>query len=416
MADTPDLGSYRRDFPLLINTPHLVYLDSTATSLKPQPVIDALMAYYTEYSANVFRGVYELSEKATANYEESRKKIAAFIGAKNEKEIIFVRGATEAINLFMYAWGKPHIRRGDTLATTIMEHHSNFVPWQQLALQVGAKLTIMDVDEEGRLKTQDSQLDKIISLKTKLLAITHVSNVLGTINPIKEIIKNVKKINPHIIVIVDGAQAVPHLPVDVADLGCDAYVFSGHKMLGPTGIGVLWAKEEILEEMVPFHFGGEMIREVHANQTIFKDPPHKFEAGTPHIAGAIGLGAAVDYLCTIGMEHIRKHEEDLIAYALEQLDTMKHVTVYGPKKASEKSGVVAFNISDSKGKIIHGHDVAQILNQDAVCIRSGHHCAMPLHEYLGLAGSARASFYLYTTKSDIDRLIMGIDKVAHIFE
>lgn len=417
----------KKDFPIFQNNPQLVYLDSTATSLKPQVVLNALNDYYTKYSANVFRGVYRISEKATIEYEKVRKKVARFINAKSEKEIIFVRSTTEAINLVVYAWGRRNIKRGDEIVTTIMEHHSNFVPWQQLAAEKGARFQVIDIDEEGQLegKTQNSKLkrtnkklkiDEIVSKSTKLLAITHISNVLGTINPIKEIIKSVKRINPKIKVLVDGAQAVPHMRVDVQDLGCDFYAFSGHKMLGPTGIGVLWARRELLEEMTPFNFGGEMIREVFVDHTEFKSPPHKFEGGTPHIAGAIGLGAAVDYLQSIGMDAVRRHEIEITAYTLRSLKGLKSLKVYGPKEAEQRGGVIAFNLFTKNGKLIHGHDVAQILDDSNICVRSGHHCAMPLHARLAVPATARASFYIYNTKEDVDKLIKGLEKVAYIFK
>jgi cysteine desulfurase/selenocysteine lyase len=291
-----------------------------------------------------------------------------------------------------------------------MEHHANLVTWQQLALETGAMIKYLDINEEGKLpkpKTISHQL----SAKSKLLAITHVSNVLGTINPIKEIIKEVKRINPKCLVLVDGAQATPHMKVDVGDLGCDFYAFSGHKMLGPMGIGVLWGRYELLDQMLPFQLGGEMIREVYLEKTVFAEPPAKFEAGTPNVAGAIGLGAAIDYLEKIGMDNVRIHEEELTAYALSRFNDVNHLTIYGPREAQDRGGVIAFNI-----KGIHAHDLAQVLDEDNICIRSGHHCAMPLHTRLGISASARASFYIYNSENDIDQLVEGIKKAKKIFK
>lgn len=431
------MRTYRSDFPLLkqkIDGKQIVYLDSAATALKPIAVVQAINKYYTEYTANVFRGLYRLSEKATEKYEEARQKVAKFINANSASEVIFTRSTTEAINLVAYAWGRLNSGEGDEVVTTVMEHHSNFVPWQQLALENGGVLKILDITDSGfldieseKVKSQKSpclpagrkvksttkklKLKNIISKKTKLLAITHVSNVLGTINPIKEIVKEVKRVNPQCLVLVDGAQAVPHMEVDVQDLGCDFYAFSGHKMLGPTGIGVLWGRNELLEQMPPFNFGGEMIAVVHLNKTKFKHPPHKFEAGTPHIAGVIGLGAAIDYLVKLDMDKVREHEIELTKYALTLLNNIYYLSIYGPKKAEDKSGVLAFNLFTKEGKLIHPHDVAQILNEDNICTRSGHHCAMPLHERLGITASVRASFYIYNTKEDVDELVEGLRKV-----
>ena len=405
-------SKFKKDFPIFASQAKLVYLDSTATSLKPQRVINALNDYYTKYTANVFRGVYKLSEEATQKYEQAREKIAKFINAKSDKEVIFVRNTTEAINLVAYTWGRTNVQENDEIVTTVMEHHSNFVPWQQLAGEKGAIFRVIDVNGDGQLKID---VEKIITKRTKLLALTHVSNVLGTINPIKDIVLIAKRINPKIKVLVDGAQAVPHMRVDVQNLNCDFYAFSGHKMLGPTGIGVLWAREEVLEEMTPFNFGGEMISEVHINHTEFKSPPHKFEGGTPHIAGAIGLGAAVDYLESMGMDKVRQHEVELTTYALKQLQSFSRCRVYGPIDATKKGGVVAFNLFTSSRKMIHGHDVAQILDQYMICIRSGHHCAMPLHERFSIRASSRASFYVYNSKDDIDKLLEGLEQVVKIF-
>ncbi|MFZ5845706.1 MAG: cysteine desulfurase [Patescibacteria group bacterium] len=400
----------RQDFPQLgrkINGKPLVYLDSTATSLKPLGVIRKLEEYYSHYCANIFRGIYTLSEEATAEYEKAREKVAAFINAAS-REIIFTRNTTEAINLVAYSWGRVTLSSADEIATTIMEHHSNFVPWQQLAAENGLSLRVWNINEEGRLNTQE--LDKIITRKTKLLAITAVSNVLGTINPIKEIIHGVKRLNPWCLVLVDAAQAVPHMRVDVRDWGADFVAFSSHKMLGPTGVGVLWGRSELLEALSPFLFGGEMIREVRVEKTLFKEIPHKFEAGTPHIAGAIALGSAIEYLSGLGMAAVRNHEQEITRYALRSLQNLPGTTIYGPQKDHERGGVIAFTMKEA-----HPHDIAQVLNEDNICIRSGNHCAMPLHLFLGIGATARASFYVYTTKKDIDALITGLDKVKRLF-
>lgn len=406
-----DSSKVRQDFPQLsrrINGKPLVYLDSTATSLKPYAVIDKEREYYTKYSANIFRGIYKISEQATAEYEKAREKVASFIRAPSVNEVIFTRNATESINLVAYSWVGRNVAAGDRIVVTIMEHHSNFVPWQQLAGQRGIELRIWNTNSEGELNIND--LDKLITRKTKLLAITAVSNVLGTINSIKSITKLVKRLNPDCVILVDAAQAVPHLPVDVQDWGADFVAFSGHKMLGPTGVGVLWGRGELLEAMPPFLYGGEMISEVRVEQTAFKKIPHKFEAGTPNIAGVIGLGAAVDYLNHLGMNQVRHHEEAMLIYVGQRLAELPEVTVYGPRDARRKDGVVAFTLQG-----VHAHDIAQILDGQNICVRAGNHCAMPLHLHLGLSATARASFYVYTTKSDVDALIEGLKKVREVF-
>lgn len=385
-----NIAAIRRDFPQLsrkINGKPIVYLDSTATSLKPQAVIDKENEYYTRYTANIFRGIYTTSEEATKEYEDVRVKTAAFIGAKKPEEILFTRNTTESINLVAY-----NVIPGEVIAS-VMEHHSNFVPWQQL----------------GTLKVwhDGERLDKLITRRTKVFAITALSNVLGTIVPIKKLVQKVKTINPRILVLVDAAQAVPHMKVDVADWGADFVAFSSHKMLGPTGVGVLWGKYDLLQAMKPFQYGGEMIKEVREDKTLFKEVPHKFEAGTPHIAGVIGLGAAIDYLTKLGMDNVRAHEKEIVSYALKEMRKVQGLTVYGPE---DRGGVVAFTM-----KSAHAHDIAQILNEDNVCVRSGSHCAMPLHLSLGLPATARASFYIYTTKDDIDALIAGLQKVNDMF-
>ena len=406
-----DVAKIRKDFPLLarrINDKPIVYLDTTATSLKPVSVIAAMDQYYTRYCANIYRGIYTISEQATGEYERARAKIAVFINAWDAKEVIFTRNATESINLVAYSWGRTHTGKNDQIVTTVMEHHSNFVPWQQLALENGLELRIWNTDRNGELDIND--LDTLITRKTKLFTFTAVSNVLGTINPTSQLVKRVKQINPGCLVLVDAAQAVPHMPVDVRGWGADFVAFSGHKMLGPTGIGVLWGKESLLEAMPPFLFGGEMITEVRPQKTTFKNSPHKFEAGTPDIAGAIGLGAAVDYLTSLGMDNVRSYEEEITDYAMKKLSDIKGLSYVGPKDVSLRCGVIAFTMGG-----IHPHDIAQILDNDNVCIRAGNHCAMPLHLSLGLGATARASFYLYTTREDVDTFIAGLGKVHKMF-
>ena len=407
-----NISDIRKDFPILkrqINGKSIVYLDSSATSLKPQCVIDAMTKYYTTYTANVFRGIYTMSEEATAAYENARKLIATFIHATSEKEIVFTKNTSESLNLLAYTLFASHITKGDSVVTTIMEHHSNFVPWQQLAAKYGGTLRVWNIQKDGTLDIKD--VKKLVDKKTKIVTFTAVSNVLGTITPVAEIAKAVKRINPECLVIVDAAQALPHIPVDVVAWGADAITFSGHKMLGPSGIGVLWMKETLLNSLPPFLYGGDMIREVHVKDTLFNDIPHKFEAGTPFIEGAIGLGAAVEYLQTIGMDQVRRHEKEITSYAMKRLLNIPGVTIYGPKNPEIRGGVIAFRLEG-----IHPHDVAQILDEDNICIRVGYHCAMPLHEFLEVGATCRASFYIYTMKEDIDALVVGIKKVQKMFQ
>lgn len=406
-----DVSAVRGDFPQLSRRASgkpLVYLDSTATALKPTAVINKINDYYTKYSANIFRGIYKLSEQATAEYEAARGKVARFIGAARPEEVVFTRNTSESINLVAYSWGKEYLKKGDHIVATIMEHHSNFVPWQQMTRGKEIEFRVWGLEQDGRLNLKE--LEKLITRRTKLLAITAVSNVLGTINPMRQICQMVKRINPQCLVLVDAAQAVPHMPVDVGEWGADFVAFSGHKMLGPTGIGVLWGKFELLEAMPPFLFGGDMIREVHKDTTVFNSVPHKFEAGTPHIAGVIGLGAAVDYLTTLGMSNVLAHEEAITGYALRNLSRVKGIRIIGPRDMGYRGGVIAFTVAG-----IHPHDVAQILDEDNVCIRVGFHCAQPLHEYLTIGPTCRASFYVYTTKEDIDALVKGLEKVKKLF-
>jgi cysteine desulfurase/selenocysteine lyase len=403
VAIRADFAIYDRDF----NGRQLAYLDSAATALKPRVVAEAMSEYMNRYSANVHRGIYEIGEEATAAYEAARSKIARFLGANDQREIIMVRNATEAINLVAYAWGRRNISKADTIVCTELEHHSNIVPWQMLTQEKDADLEFVSFDEDGRLN-QDS-FEALLRTKPKLVTFTAVSNGLGTINPVKEMVAKAHAAGA--LVLVDGAQAAPHQPVNVQDLDCDFFVFSGHKTLGPPGSGALWARREILEEMPPFMGGGEMIREVHLRHTTYNEVPYKFEAGTPDIAAAIGLGVALDYLTDIGMEHVRAHERELIEYALDMLPReVPSIRIHGPLSASDRAGIVTFNLADA-----HPHDVATLLDREAIAIRAGHHCTMPLHQRLGEEASARASFNIYTDRDDIDRLAEALNKVERLF-
>ena len=385
----------------------LAYLDSAATSLKPRVVAEAMSGYLNRYSANVHRGIYEIGEEATVAYEGARSTIASFIGAGDPREIIMVRNATEAINLVAYAWGRKNIGRADTIVTTEMEHHSNLIPWQMLVKEKDADLEFVPFDEEGRL-IQDSY-DVLLRTKPKLVSFTAVSNGIGTINPVRDMVERAHDAGA--LVLVDGAQAVPHGPVNVQEMGADFFVFSGHKALGPPGSGALWARREILEDMPPFMGGGEMIREVHLRHTTYNEVPYKFEAGTPDVSAAIGLAAGLDYLSGIGMEQVRAHERDLVEYALEMLPRqVPSIRIHGPLSASDRAGVITFNLADA-----HPHDVATLLDREAIAVRAGHHCTMPLHQRLGEEASARASFYVYTDRDDIDRLAEALNKVERLF-
>ncbi len=399
----------RGDFPILSRQVHgkpLVYLDSTASSQKPNAVIDAMNDYYQNYNANVHRGVYELSEDATAAMEKARVKVARFINARQSKQIIFTRNTTESINLVAYSWGNATIHAGDLIVLTEIEHHSNLVPWQLLAQRTGARLEFIPVMDDGLLRLD--VYEQLLAQKPKLVAFTHMSNVLGTITPAQQMIAQAHAVGA--VVLLDAAQSVPHLPVDVQALDVDFLCFSAHKMLGPTGIGVLYGKRDLLEAMPPFMGGGDMIRTVGLQESTWNDLPWKFEAGTPAIAEAIGLGVAVDYLSAIGMENVLQHEREMTAYALEQLQTVPELKLYGPD-ASQRGGVVSFTLGD-----IHPHDLASILDQEAgVAIRAGNHCAQPLHKRYDLAATARASFYVYTNKADIDTLVQGLHKAKQIF-
>jgi cysteine desulfurase / selenocysteine lyase len=406
-----DVEGVRADFPILRREIHgrpLVYLDNAATAQKPVQVIEALDRYYNDYNANVYRGVYRISEEATAAYERARKKIAEFINARDPSEIIFVRGTTEAINLVAHSWGRRNIALGDGIMLTEMEHHSNIVPWQLLGHEKGSTLKYVGVLDDGRLVHEDFR-QHLESGGVRLFAVTHVSNVLGTINPIREMVREAHRYDCH--VLVDAAQSVPHMPVDVQDLDCDFLAFSGHKMCGPTGIGVLYGKRELLEKMEPYQAGGEMIREVHLYESTFKDPPFRFEAGTTDIAGAIGLGAAVDYLSKIELRNVRSHERELTSYAFEVLRRLKGLKIYGPADSDTRAGVISFNLGD-----VHAHDMASLLDEDGIAVRSGHHCAQPLMERLGTAATTRASFYLYNTEEEVDRLAESVGRAGKVFK
>ncbi|MFZ6034994.1 MAG: cysteine desulfurase [Patescibacteria group bacterium] len=403
-----DAKKIKKDFPIFEKDRGLVYLDSTATSLKPSIVIDKLAEYYSQYSANIFRGVYAISERATVEYENTRKAVAGFINAQKKEEVVFTRNTTETINLIAYSWGRKIIAKGDEIVTTVMEHHSNFVPWQVLAGETGAVLKVIDINENGDLQ---GNLEEIITKKTKILALAHVSNVLGTINPVKEIVTIAKRVNPKITVVVDAAQAVPHMPVDVQSLGCDFLAFSSHKMLGPTGVGVLWGKYELLDEMFPFMYGGEMIEEVFLDNTTFKRPPHKFEAGTPAIAEVIALKSAIVYLSNLNLREVRRHEKELVGYAIKTMRAAlgNKIRILGPADPEKRAGVLSFTYGD-----IHPHDVASILDEEKIAVRAGHHCAMPLHTRLGINATIRASFYVYNSREDVDKLIVALKKAGRI--
>mgnify|MGYP001616112548 CR=1 FL=1 len=398
----------RKDFPVLnrkINGKDLVYLDNGATSQKPNIVIDAVSRFYKEYNANVHRGIYKLSEESTLEYEGSRNKIAKFLNARYTEEIIFTRNATEALNLISNSYGN-NLSKDDEILLTVMEHHSNIVPWQLLKKRKGVNLKFVDIDENGFLKTDD--YDKLLNKKTKIVSLTQMSNVLGTINPIKELIKKAHKNKS--IVIVDACQSIVHMKVDVKELNADFLVFSGHKLFGPSGIGVLYGKKELLEKMDPFLGGGDMIKEVHLDRAEWNDLPWKFEAGTPNIAGAIGLGYAIDYINKIEYKNIEDYEKNLTKYALEKLSNIKGIEIYGPKNYMERGSIITFNI-----KGVHPHDVASILDSESIAIRSGHHCAQPLMERLKVDATNRISLCFYNTKEEIDKTINALQKVVEVF-
>jgi cysteine desulfurase/selenocysteine lyase len=404
-----DIEAVRKDFPILNRQVHgkpLVYLDNAATTQKPRQVIDALVNYYENYNANIHRGLHKLAEEATTAYEESRAKVGRFIKSpEGARSIVFTRNCTEAINLVANAWGRKFLNPGDEIVLSVEEHHSNLVPWQLIAKERGAILRHVDIDDEGKLRRD--QLEQYIGPKTKIVTLVHASNVLG-INPVREAAELAHRYGA--VMLVDGAQSVPNMPVDVSDLGCDFLAFSGHKMAGPTGIGVLWAKPELLEAMDPFLGGGEMISRVTLEESTWNEIPYKYEAGTPNIADGIALGAAIDYLEGLGMENVRAHERALTAYALDKLGSLPGVTIYGPKDPDERVGVVAFNYGD-----VHPHDLGQVLDQYGIAIRAGHHCAQPLMRRLDCVATARASFYLYNTFAEIDALVEALAEAGRFF-
>lgn len=402
-----DVAQVRQDFPILtqkVNGKPLVYLDNAATSQKPQAVIDAVHEFLATYNANIHRGIHQLSERGTEAYEQSRKKVQRFINAAESREVIFVRGTTEGINLVAQSYGRQHIRAGDEIVITTMEHHSNIVPWQMLCEQTGAVLRVVPITDDGELLLDD--YEKLLTSRTRLVAVVHVSNALGTINPLREIIHRAR--TQGVPVLVDGAQAAPHLAVDVRELDCDFYAFSGHKVFGPTGIGVVYGKAELLEAMPPYQGGGDMIKSVTFEKTVYNDLPYKFEAGTPHIAGAIGLGAAIDYVNGIGLDKIGAYEHRLLEYATAALSAIPGVRIIGTAK--EKASLISFVLDG-----VHAHDIGTILDREGVAIRAGHHCTMPLMRRFGVPATARASLAFYNMKEEIDVLVQGVHKAIEMF-
>jgi cysteine desulfurase/selenocysteine lyase len=407
---TLDVARIRKDFPILDRKVYgkpLVYLDNAATSQKPRQVIDELVRYYENYNANIHRAVHCLGEEATAAYEEARAKVAKFINAPSPECVIFTRNTTEAINLVAYTWGRANVREGDEILLTQMEHHSNLIPWQRLAAEKGATVRYIEMTDTQTLALDG--LENLFEARTRIMAMPHVSNSMGTINPVEKIAAEARRNGTAFL--VDGAQGAPHLPVDVQAIGCDFYAFSSHKMLGPTGIGVLYARKELLEEMEPFLGGGEMIRRVDFEGATWNDLPWKFEAGTPNIADAIGFGAAIDYLNDLGMENVREHEIEITEYALNRLGEFDDITLYGPPDPRDRGGVVSFNLGD-----LHPHDIGTVLDRHGVAIRAGHHCTQPLMRTLGVSGTARASFYVYNTLEEVDVLVEALEAVREFFK
>ena len=397
------------DFPVFkreVNGKPLIYLDNAATTQKPKSVIECISNYYRNHNSNIHRGVHTLSYESTVMYEDSHKKVADFIGADKWGEIIFTRNATESLNLVAYGWGLHRLDEGDEVLITIMEHHSNIVPWQMLRDVKGIKINVIGVNEGGDLDLE--QFSNLLTEKTKLVGLIHASNVLGTINPVKEITKKAKEVGA--LVLIDAAQSAPHFSIDVKDIGCDFLVASGHKMLGPTGIGFLYGREQLLEEMEPFMYGGDMIEKVTLDHSTWNELPWKFEAGTPNIAGGIGLGAAVDYLNTVGLNRILDHEDELLTYALDKMREYEWIKIYGHTGSSDSVGVISFNVEG-----VHPHDVAGMLDEEGIAVRSGHHCAQPLMSKLQMDYTARVSFYLYNTKEEIDLVIDTLKKVKKLF-
>ena len=397
---------FKEDFPIFKNR-DMAYLDSGATAQKPQMVIDAINNFYDKYNANPHRGAYTLSVEATAVYEDTRAKIAKFINAKHPEEIIFSKNASESLNLLAYSYGLDNLKKGDDVVISIMEHHSNLVPWQFVTQKTGSELKYMYINDEFELSKEE--IESKITDNTKIVGITHVSNVLGTINNVKEIIKYAHKKGA--VVIVDASQSIPHMKIDVQDLDADFLAFSGHKMFAPLGIGVLYGKRELLNKMNPFLMGGDMIEYVHEQKTTFAPLPNKFEAGTQNVEGVVGLGAAIDYINSIGYDKIQEHDRKIVEYAREKLSKLDYLDIYMTPNAKNHSAVISFNI-----KGVHPHDVASILDSENVCVRSGNHCAQPLMRFLGIDSTCRASFYIYNTKEDVDRLVAGIEKAYKMFE
>jgi len=424
-----DVKKTREDFPILkrkINGKKLVYLDNAATSQKPIQVINSMVDYYKNHNANIHRGVHTLSEEATEMVDKARDKVAGFIGANKSEEVIFVRNASEGINLVMRGWGELFLKKGDKVITTEQEHHSNLVPWQVLVEKTGGELGVVEVDEEGGLKIEGNTVVKIgsnfkmgalkslLDEKVKLVVLTQVSNLLGSINDVRELVKIVRSMAPEALVLMDGSQSVPHMPVNVKEMGVDFFVFSGHKMLGPTGSGVLWGKVKLLSKMSPMLYGGDMISEVKLTGSKWNKLPSKFETGTPNIAGIVGLGAAVEYLEDLGMDKVREHEKELLEYGLSELEKLEKkgiLEVYGSKKSEIRGGVITFNV-----KGVHAHDSAQVLDSFGIAVRSGFHCAQPLAEKLTKGATVRASFYVYNTKEEIDFLIEKIPEILKVFD
>jgi len=396
----------KEDFPIFerkVGGKALVYLDNAATSQKPKQVLKAICDFYGRHNANVHRGIHTLSEEATEMYEEARKKVAGFMGATSPKEIVFTKGATESLNRIAFEWAMENVGKGDVILTTEIEHHSNLVPWQIAAERTEATLEFLEINSAGEITLEE--IDKKLNPSVKLVAISHASNVLGTINPIKQI----RKKAPNAVIVVDGAQAIPHTKVNVQSLGCDFYAFSGHKMLGPMGIGVLWGRKELLDKIEPYEYGGGMIEKVTKQGSTWTTPPEKFEAGTPNVAGAVGLAAAIDYLEKVGLENIVEHEQELTKYALERLLEIEGIGILGPLDPKKRVGLVSFTLNG-----LHAHDIAAVLSEEGIAVRSGHHCAMPLHNKLEVNASVRASLYLYNTKEDIDKLVEGLKKAVRI--
>jgi cysteine desulfurase / selenocysteine lyase len=403
------LEDIRQDFPILrrkIHGKRLVYLDNAATTQKPKVVINSLVDFYSKHNANIHRAVHQLSIEATEAYERARECVSSFIRSPSPQQVVFTRGTTESLNLVRYAWGSAEVKKGDLIVLTLMEHHSNIVPWQLLAKEKGARVEYVGLTSDGRLRMDE--FEKLMGQSPKLVAFTQCSNVLGTINDAAKLCSLARRSGAT--TCVDGAQSAPHMPVDAASMGCDFFAFSGHKMLGPTGIGVLYGKKDLLEKMEPFQGGGDMIKEVHLDGALWNDLPYKFEAGTSSIADAIGLGAAIDYLTALGMERVRRHQVELMDYAMDRMRSLPGMVIYGPRRAEDRGGVISFNLAD-----IHPHDLASILDEEGVAIRSGHHCAQPLMEDLDVPATSRASFYIYNGRDDVDALIGALNKARKLF-